>query len=321
MVSVHRPKTLSEALEIRSRTGAKPFAGGTDLMVQYRAKNQLPPSLDGPVLFLDAVQELSFIREDSGELVIGSTLPMAVLAGEKPVFLMSSNAGRGDSSIGADAVASAKAVSLIPQLLQAAAVDLAAPGLRNRATAGGNIANASPAGDTLPPFYVMDAELELASSRGSRRIPISDFILGPGKTVLGADEIIHSIHVKKPLPTWSYWRKVGTRRANALTKLSVAAAARIANGRIGNFALALGAVAPTIVRSSSAEKLINGVSVSDWLTADASSRISAIYIEALAPYITPIDDQRSTARYRRKVALNLIGDALEQFTKHLKETT
>ena len=309
VVNPFRPATLPEALEIRGKTGALPFAGGTDLMVKYRAKNGMPPTMEGPLMFVDSLSELRTVRFSGASLDIGASVPLAVVAddpGERAAYAASGTQ------------ADAAALTAIPELLRAASADLGAPALRPRATMAGNVANASPAGDTVAALYALDAAVVLTSTAGERIVPINEFITGPGKTILKADELITAIRIPGPLPVWSYWRKVGTRRANALTKVSAAASVRVEAGRITGFALAFGAVGPIVVRSPDAEALLIGKSAADLEGSGAAELVRAV-ADAAAPGITPIDDQRSTARYRKTVALNLIGEVISSLAAHLKE--
>jgi CO/xanthine dehydrogenase FAD-binding subunit len=365
VVESYRPASLAEALEIRRKTGALPFAGGTDLMVRYRAKNGLAPAIDGPVLFIDAIQELRGLVLTPDNLSIGASVPLAVIAddpGVRKAYAAAATAaarsaakdatesaarpgqaagpdvaGRspGDGGPGgtgrypADAGGTAAALNAVPEVLRRAAADLGAPALRQRATIAGNVANASPAGDTLAALYALNAMVVLSSPDGSRTLSVAGFVTGPGKTLLAGDELITEILIPRPLPDWCYWRKVGTRRANALTKVSLSAAAVIstgagrggpaaAGGLITSFTLAFGAVGPVVVRAPRAEELIIGRTLSDLALMDAGalSDLSAELADAAAPAIRPIDDQRSTARYRKTVALNLIGDAISSLASY-----
>jgi len=300
----YRPETLKEALNIRADISARPFAGGTDLMVRYRAKNGMPPTVPGPVLFVDGIPELRVITLSKGNLDIGAAVPLAVVAddpGERAAF---------DES--------AEALDAIPEVLRASAADLGAPALRQRATMAGNLANASPAGDTVAALYALEAQVVLASVNGERTLAVSEFISGPGRTFLADNELITAIRIPSPLPDWGYWRKVGTRKANALTKVSAAASARLEAGSITGFTMAFGAVGPVIIRIPEADSLLLGKTASDLEGPAAKGLVQAMAATA-APHITPIDDQRSTAKYRKTVALNLIGEVVSSLASHLKE--
>jgi len=194
----------------------------------------------------------------------------------------------------------------IPEILKRASWELSAPGLRNIATLVGNICNASPAGDAVCALYVLDAELEIRGPKEPRRVPVHEFIQGPGKTVLKDNELVTAVYLPaSSLPITAY-HKVGTRRANALSKLSFCGVAELESGRVSQVAIAVGAVAPTVVRSREIEQRIAGLRLDE---------LEAGLPEIMAAYdalITPIDDQRSTAVYRRQTANGLIERFLRE---------
>jgi xanthine dehydrogenase FAD-binding subunit len=276
-VRAYRPALLAGALDLRAREDAIPFAGGTDLMVKHRKGAGALPSFNGPLLFLDRCPELRGIQPlpEGAGLRVGSMVTLAELA---------------DSP-------------LVPGTLREVVLQIGGPALRSVATMGGNICNASPAADTLPFLYAWDATVALASGGGERTLSISDFITGPGRTALRNDEILDSILIPSWSPALSSWRKVGTRRANALTKVSLAAFADFGSAR-----LALGAVAPTVVRLTQVESLLESA-LED---GRAMESIRARAEEAVKAAVRPIDDQRSTADYRRAVAVGLVLTFLEQ---------
>ncbi|RLW68423.1 MAG: hypothetical protein B6D68_03650 [spirochete symbiont of Stewartia floridana] len=273
MVNSLRPASLDDALSFRSETQALPFAGGTDLMVRRRGYSGTGPQFGEPILFLDAVEALKGMVIEEGELRIGASVTLSELLNFSP----------------------------LPKLLRHAVEGIAAPGLRNRATLAGNIANASPAADSLPPLYVHGAVLVLASVQGERFVPVEKFLTGPGATLLAGNEIIREIRI--PLlarDALIYYRKVGTRRANALSKLSAAGYAHGLHGQPAEFRFALGAVAPTVIRLSDAETLA------------AQDAKEEQILEAAGKVIRPIDDQRSTAAYRKQASLNILREFLRQ---------
>ena len=283
MVTHFRPAGLNELLEVRKMHHALPFAGGTDLMVRYRRGTGALPGIEGPVVFVDKCPELKGIE---------------VLRGEK---------GAGSLRIGA-AVTYAELLShpSVHPALAEICEQIAAPGLRNIATIGGNICNASPAADTLPFLYAFDAAVELQSLETTRFAAIGDFITGPGKTGLRPDEVVVSLRVPLWNPTVWRYRKVGTRKANALTKVSFAGFADIDDGRVTRAALAFGAVGPTVIRARLLETELTGAAA-----AQLKSGLPR-FLELCYKAVSPIDDQRSTAAYRRNVAANL----LEGFLTH-----
>ena len=213
-------------------------------------------------------------------------------------------------------------MAAIPEVLRAAAASLGAPALRQRATLAGNVANASPAGDTVAALYALNAQVVLKSVESERVLEIGEFITGPGGTLLADNELITALRIPAPLPGWGYWRKVGTRRANALTKVSAAASCyfdvEAEAGRIKHFSMAFGAVGPVVIRIPDADALLTGLSAAD-LDGAAAEKIVGALAEKADPHITPIDDQRSTAKYRKTVALNLIGEVVSSLASHLKE--
>jgi xanthine dehydrogenase small subunit len=173
-------------------------------------------------------------------------------------------------------------------MLAAAAQEVGGVQIQNRGTIGGNVANASPAGDTLPVLAVADAIVVLASAAGTRRVPFNAFYTGYRQTVRRPDELITSFELPR-VPGPQYFRKVGTRAAQAISKVVIAASGR------DQLRIALGSVAPTVVRA---------------LRTEAAVAAGASLEEAqrtLAAEIAPIDDIRSTAEYRRRVAANLLA--------------
>jgi CO/xanthine dehydrogenase FAD-binding subunit len=190
-----------------------------------------------------------------------------------------------------------------PLLCQAAA-ETGSIATQNRGTLGGNIANASPAADSPPALFVYDAELELVSVSGARWVPYHGFWSGYKQMDLRSGELIRRIRLPREKSTWKhYYRKVGTRRAQAISKVCFAAAARVDAGRITDVRIALGSVAPTVLRAVETEKMLRGEKLSPAILSAAQ--------EVLAREIAPIDDMRSTSRYRRRVAQNLLAEFCE----------
>ncbi|MHB8769996.1 MAG: FAD binding domain-containing protein [Syntrophales bacterium] len=266
------PRSLSElwgALE--EEPGARVFAGGTDLLVQVRVRQEAPPAL----VCLERVAELQEIGEERGYILIGAGVTHGRLIA--------------DPRIG-DAV----------PVLKRAAETLGSPPIRAMATIGGNICTASPAGDTLPPLYCLEAELELRSRTATRIMPIGSFITGPGKTRLGAGEILTAVRVKKPTACGlHHFEKIGQRRALACSIASLAALIRLSpEGTIEAVRLAWGSVGPTVVTSPAIEALLLGERPSTAVLARAA--------EAVRQTVSPIDDLRGTAEYRRNAAANLL---------------
>lgn len=278
MTRTHRPDTLAQALELRARLGASLYAGGTDLMPRGRRWMGLRPALPDEVIFVGHLDELRGLGVEGGRLAIGSCRTLAELMREEQT----------------------------PALLRKVIGSMAAPGVRTLATLGGNICNASPAGDTLPYLYAMDAVLLLQGPNGQREVGMADFIIGPGHTDLGKDEILTRVSI--PLHEFNRedHQKIAARKANALSKASFLGLAKAEGGKLLDLRLALGAVAPTVVRSRELElRLLEA--------ANGNGRDPALLAEVLEGYaglVDPIDDQRSSAAYRKHVALGLVEEFL-----------
>jgi CO/xanthine dehydrogenase FAD-binding subunit len=276
MVHVYRPLSLREALDIRNNNETLVYAGGSDLMVRYRAWSGLIPLLPKPVLMIGHLRELQEIRVVDGVLEIGACCTLAEILSHRAV----------------------------PDYVKLPLVHMASPSVRNIATVGGNIGNASPAGDTLPMLYSLDARLALQSLDQTVVVNIADFITGPGQTTLKDNQIITGISI--PLTDFSrvYYRKVGTRRANSISKITLYAAARAGASKMEDVRISFGAVAPAVVRSREAEAVLKTLSPEECY--ERLEGVKACYL----PLIRPIDDQRSTEEYRRRVAFRLLGDFL-----------
>jgi carbon-monoxide dehydrogenase small subunit/xanthine dehydrogenase small subunit len=271
----YRPRTLEEALEILAqRAGeARPVAGGTDLMVKVKDGQQSRASL----FDLTAVSELKGIQERDGHLWIGA------------------------GTTHAEMIASALVARHLPSLPQACAV-IGGPQIRNRGTLGGNLANASPAADTVPPLYAADAVVELVSVSTRRDVPVADFFTGPRQSVLASDELIVAVRVPIRAGVRGCFLRLGQRQAQAISKVSVAVGMTFHEGRPDWVRVALGAVAPTVVRAPEAEKALLGGGY------DGLRRAR----EAVKAEIEPIDDLRSTRAYRREMAAVLLERAVRR---------
>lgn len=224
------PETLEEALRIRKETGATILAGGSDLMVSNSMGAGITPAFRGDVMIITGLKELKGITETADAVEIGALTTSAEIA-ESPIA---------------------------PELLKDAASRMGAIALRNSATIGGNIANASPKGDMPQPLILMDAEVVLKSLDGERRVLVDDFIIAHKKTELRDDEIITGIVIPKPQFTHIFYRKIGMRRANAISKLTLSAAATVRDGVLADFRASSGAAGPKVARSRKAEELLIG---------------------------------------------------------------
>ena len=271
----YRPRSLEEALEILAqRQGqARPVAGGTDVMVKAKDGQE---SL-GSLFDLTAVGEMKGIQEREGYLWIGA------------------------GTTHAEMMASPLVARHLPSLPQACAV-IGGPQIRNRGTLGGNLANASPAADTVPPLYAADAVVELVSVFARREVPVVDFFTGPRQSVLVPDELILGVRVPIRAGIRGCFLRLGQRQAQAISKVSVAVGMTFRDGRADWVRVALGAVAPTVVRALETEKaLLSG-------GYDGLRRAR----EAVKAEIEPIDDLRSTRSYRREMAAVLLERAVRR---------
>ena len=273
------PASLQEALdELARHPAARPFAGGTDLMVVLEA-GHLPP---GRYVSLQNCRELLGIDE-------GNDPDAGVSIGALTTYTGIRNSARIAASYG---------------MLPRAAGETGGLATQNRGTIGGNIANASPAADTPPALLVYDASLDLASKAGTRRVPYATFHTGYKKMDLKPGEIVARIHLPPRAPGWrDYYRKVGTRRAQAISKVCFAGAVLMKGDKVSDVRIALGSVAPTPVRATRTEAALRGKRLDD--------RTIAAATDVLISEIAPIDDVRSTARYRTRVAANLLREFLK----------
>jgi CO/xanthine dehydrogenase FAD-binding subunit len=268
---------LAHALKLlASGDGWRPIAGGTDLMVLLNAGRLPYPRLVG-VAKLGALASIAVHPE---AVTIGGAVTFSAIQRE-PLLQ-----------------------SEFPLLCQAASWTGGIAN-QNRGTLGGNIANASPAADTPPALLVYDAELELISERGSRRVPYHQFHTGYKLMDLRGDELLARIHLRRPQRQLTqYARKVGARRAQAISKVCFNAVAEVDSSVIQHIRIGLGSVAPVPLRCHRLEATLVGEVVTPSLIAHARALI--------AQEIQPIDDIRSTARYRSLVAQNLLGEFLER---------
>jgi len=266
-----RPRTLREALDTRA---AHPdwmvLAGGTDLMVNANHR----PAPAG-ILDLWRLADLCFIRADRDRVTIGAGATW---------WEVENHAVIGNR--------------LTP--LAAAAREIGALQIQARGTLGGNVGTSSPVGDSLPALLALDAEIELASPKGRRRIPYATFCTGYRTTQLAPDELIVAAHLPLPESTTSLmWRKVGTRRAQSISKVMGAAAITVDGGIVVSARVAFGAIADRPIRVTEVEEAVKGLHI--------GSQAAEAARAALRTAIHPIDDVRSTASYRHEVAENLVA--------------
>jgi CO/xanthine dehydrogenase FAD-binding subunit len=272
------PGTLGGVLELlAAEPGAwTPIAGGTELMVAFAAGRLAAPKL----VNLWGIPDLRAIEVSPQNVVIGAAATFLDLR-RHPV-------------IASDLPLLAKAASWIGSVAN-----------QGRATLGGNLVNGSPAADSSPALLAYDAEIELISARGRRRVPYSAFHTGYKRNVLAADELLYAIHLPRRFARHKqYLRKVGTRRAMAIAKVALGATALLEKGVIREIRLGAASLAPFPTRLLQTETALLGQAITRE-TAQSARR-------ALLAEVKPIDDIRSTAHYRSRVAVNLLDEFLLQ---------
>lgn len=269
------PQKLSEALELLSREPSvwKPFAGGTDLMVLLEAGKLVHRNY----VNIWNLKELRGIEAADDQVTIGALTTYTEIQSH-PVLRAE-----------------------FPMLCQAAS-ETGGLAIQNRGTLGGNIANASPAADSPPALLVYDAELELVSTSGSRRVPYQGFHTGYKQMNIQPQELLARIRLPRSTKNLTqYYRKVGTRKAQAISKVCFAATASTDSERLADVRIAFGSVAPIPIRCVKTETALRGQRI---------DQLPALGNAALAREIVPIDDIRSTSNYRIRVSLNLLEDFL-----------
>lgn len=269
---VASPRSLADAYTALAEAPARPIAGGTDLMVALTGELGEPPER---VLDLWRLDELRGIAIDGDAVSLGALTTYTEIR------------------------RSALCREHLPALVEAAAT-IGAAQIQNRGTLGGNVANASPAGDTLPVLLALDAVFVCGSNRGERTVPASEFWTAYRQTALAPDELLLRIRIPLAAGRETRFRKVGTRRAQSISKVVLALSYRDAGPAAPwtDVRLALGSVAPTPIRARETEAVLEGRPPTPE-TADEAA-------ETLAAELHPIDDVRSTAEYRRLVAARVL---------------
>ncbi len=267
----HRPTGLAEVLSLMQEVSpAVLVAGCTDFIPALRKGVWSYPDGIG-LIDLRQVPELTGITRDDNTLVIGGATRLKEI------------------------VASQLIQEQVPLLAQAVQ-EMASLQVRNSATIGGNLCTASPAADTAPPLLALKAELSLLDSQGKEeRLPLSDFFTGPGQTVLGPNRLLKAVHIPIPKTDIRFYRKkMGLRKAFTISVISMALQASVQEDTLQEVALAFGAVAPTPMRATEVEQLLEGQALSPELIDQAA--------DLAAQAVSPISDVRASADYRREMA-------------------
>jgi CO/xanthine dehydrogenase FAD-binding subunit len=262
-VEFFQPDSWREALEVKAaHPGAVPIFGGTDVMVDLNFDRERPEA----VLDLTRVPEIQEWEEENGRLRVGAGVTYTRIIVE----------------LG----------SRLPGLAMASRT-VGSPQIRNRGTVGGNLGTASPAGDALPPLYASDAEVELASTEGARRVPVTEFITGPKRNSLKSGELIAAFHIP-PAEGPQQYAKIGPRNAMVIAVCAFGLALHPEQRKVGT---CLGSAAPTPVRAREAEEFIEGIL--EW---DSREEIGASALRRFGDMVEmaarPITDVRGTAAYR-----------------------
>ena len=267
------PTTLDEAVRLMAeyKGELKVLAGGTDLMPKINYYENMPKA----IIYVGGLG-LNYIKSDGKGLLIGAGTPIAKI------------------------LQSSEAAQLAPVLVEAAEQH-SSPAIRSAGTIGGNIMNASPAADMVVPLYAMDAVLTLVSGRGERAIRIEEFFTGPGKTVCAPDELLKEIRVPQAGGKAAFI-KLGKRKAQILSVISAAVRLDQEGEACKDARIALGSVAPTVIRCPQAEALLKGSRITPDLLCQAA--------EAAIGACSPIDDVRATAWYRKEAGKGIVRQTL-----------
>jgi N-methylhydantoinase B len=271
-----RPSQLPSALAALAALPRLVLAGGTDL---YASGTAMPTALRQPVLDISAIEALRAIRVEPGEIVIGATVTWAQLcSAELPPWF----AG-----------------------LKQAAAQVGAQQIQNVATIAGNLCNASPAADGIPPLLALDARVELASIRGTRVVRLEDFLLGARRTARAPDELVTAVRLpQRTAQARSIFHKLGARSYLVISILSLAVSLDFdARGRVCHAGIAVGSCAARARRLSSLESRLLGLE---------RSAARGVPITAPMPEIAPIDDVRASAAYRHEALLCLLERTLRE---------
>jgi len=269
-------RRLEDALEFLEERGerAKVVAGGTDLLVQLRNRKIPPPEY---LVDISSIEELRGIKEVWDAVSIGAL-----------------------TTIGE--IEDSEAVRRHARVLTESARHFASWQIRNMATIGGNLCNASPAADMATPLLVLGANLKLRSLKGSRTVSVEEFFVGPGKTCLEPNEILTEVIVPRKDDYRQGFSKLGRRASHTISIVNVAVSLKTGGGEFRDVRIALGAVAPKPVRARSAEEALLGNPVSFRSVEEASKRV----LEDIAP----VDDVRASAKYRREMSVYLTRKTL-----------
>jgi len=279
------PDRVEEAVDVKQQygEGARFIAGGTDVLLLMEKEGVHPRIL----IDLTRIPSLHRLEALDGQVTIGAAVTYSRLLAFQPLLTSVPVLARAIRTIGGVQV-------------------------RNVATMVGNIVNASPAGDTLAPLYVLGVQVHTFGLQGARSFPVEEFVLGVRRTALAPAEVVTHVTIPVPGPTWQgAFDKLGLRRAMAIAVASVAVMLELERGRVGQARFALGAVAPTVIRVPQAEDYLAGRVLDDESIAQVA-RLAMLEAR-------PIDDVRGSAHYRKEVVGGLTRRALRELRSHIPE--
>ena len=270
----YRVETLDEALELIDKLDDfKVIAGGTDLVMDLRIGRYKPRN----IVDISNIRELDYIVDEGDKIRIGALTKLQEIL-ESPI------------------------VKTKAPVLAEAIYQMASWQIRNIATIGGNLCNASPAADTAPPLMVLEAQLKLASKTGTRTVPITEFFLGPRKTVLKKNELLTEIIIPYEKDVGTSMIKLGRRNSFTLSVVAVAALVKVEDNKFKDVRVALNSVAPTPVRAKSVEKSL----IDKEVTLENIEEAAKLVVND----ISPISDVRASAEYRKEMSIILTRDSL-----------
>jgi len=274
------PKTKEEILKILEQEKSEAcIVAGCSNVLPYIKDKIIPPKL---LLDISGIEELNYIKKNEGNLCIGATTTISDLISSKII--------REECSV-----------------LYQAAEDFADPTVRNRATIGGNLTDASPAADMAIPLLVLDAVLEVESMNGKREIYLKDFFLGPRKTALRDDEMITSIKFKNdPINKQGYFIKLGLRQSMAISVATIALILELEKNKVKDVRIAMGSIAPIPLRLFKTEEFLKSKEINDELLEKAINKVRE--------EVNPISDIRASQEYRRYVSGVLFKRTFEKLT-------
>ncbi|MGL4252650.1 MAG: FAD binding domain-containing protein [Fusobacteriaceae bacterium] len=274
MRNCYSPLTLEESLKILKEIPCWILAGGTDFMLKKER------DISENILYLGKISELKYIEEEGARIKIGAMTTLDNL--EKSQILE----------------------NFLPLL-----DTISSPGIKNHATIGGNLCNASPIGDMIPPMYALNGKVVLARQEGKREIPVEEFFLGRKKTALEREEVLTEINFENLKEYKFIWKKVAGREANALSKLSLFVAYKEEKGKLSDLRVAIGGMGPEVIRDRELEEeILKKLSLRE-----------KPGIEGYMKIISPITDGRSDAAYKTAVFRNILTGALSEIKNEIGE--